>query len=224
MDPRRIAHLLALLLAAMLSAAMPLPLCAQTAEPVPAVEGPLKPGEPVLTIESGLHSASLRSLSTDRASRWLVTGSADKTVRIWDLPSGSPAGVIRPPIGRGGDGMINAVAVSPDGGTIACGGRTRESETSRTVYLFDRESRRMLRRIGGLPENIVQLQFSRDGGSVLAVGLGGNGGLRLYAVTRKGDRGGGLAARTGASPGRCRPGPGHGRLGPGSPRPPPTGR
>jgi dipeptidyl aminopeptidase/acylaminoacyl peptidase len=84
--------------------------------------------------------------------------------------------------------MINAVAISPDGGTIACGGRTRESDTSRTVYLFDRESRRMLNRIRGLPENIVQLQFSRDG-RLLAVGLGGTGGgLRLYAVNRKGDR------------------------------------
>ena len=188
MHSRRIVRALTLLLAVLPSAAMPLSLCAQTAEPVPAAEGPLKPGEPVLTIESGLHSASLRSLSTDRASRWLVTGSADKTVRIWDLPSGSAAGVIRPPIGRGGDGMINAVAISPDGGIIACGGRTRESETLRTVYLFDRESRRMLRRIGGLPENIVQLQFSRDG-RVLAVGLGGTGGgLRLYSVNRKGDR------------------------------------
>lgn len=188
MYPRRIVHPLLPLLAALLFAAMPLPLCSQTAETIPASEGPLRPGEPLLTIESGLHAGSLRSLSTDRAGRWLVTGSSDKTARIWELPSGSPAGILRPPIGRGSDGMILAVAISPDGSTIACGGRTRESEASRTVYLFDRESRRMLGRFGGLPENIVQLQFSREG-RVLAVGLGGTGGgLRLYAVNRKGDR------------------------------------
>lgn len=188
MQPRPIARPLSFMLAALLSAAMTPPLCAQTVETTPASQGLLRPGEPLLTIESGLHAGSLRSLSADREGRWLVTGSSDKTVRIWALPSGNPAGVIRPPIGRGGDGIINAVAISPDGGTIACGGRTRESETSRTVYLFDRESRRMLNRIRGLPENIVQLQFSRDG-RVLAVGLGGaGGGLRLYAVNRKGDR------------------------------------
>ena len=188
MHSRRIIRTLTFLLAVLPSAAIPPALCAQTAETMPASEGPLRPGEPLLTIESGLHAGSLRSLSVDRANRWLVTGSSDKTVRIWDLPSGNPAGIIRPPIGRGGDGIINAVAVSPDGGIIACGGRTRESETSRTVYLFDRESRRMLTRIRGLPENVVQLQFSRDG-RVLAVGLGGaGGGLRLYAVNRKGGR------------------------------------
>ena len=110
MQPRPIARPLSFMLAALLSAAMTLPLCAQTVETTPASQGLLRPGEPLLTIESGLHAGSLRSLSADREGRWLVTGSSDKTVRIWALPSGNPAGVIRPPIGRGGDGIINAVA------------------------------------------------------------------------------------------------------------------
>jgi WD40 repeat protein len=143
-------------------------------------------GEPILAIEAGLHSNSLRDMSTDEANRFLVTGSTDKTVRIWDLPTGKLLGILRPPIGKLSEGMILAVAISPDGSTIACGGRTRDSEKSRNVYFFDRESRRMLKRISGLPESITSLRFSRDG-RVLAVGFGGSSGLRLFSVIRKGD-------------------------------------
>jgi WD40 repeat protein len=146
-----------------------------------------QPSEPILTIEAGLHAGSLRSMATDEANRFLVTGSSDKTVRVWDLPSGRLLGILRPPVGRGGDGAIMAVAISPDGSTIACGGRTRETDQSRSIYLFDRESRRMLKRVPGLPDTISYLKFSRYG-RVLAAGLSGQGGLRLYSIARKGDR------------------------------------
>jgi WD40 repeat protein len=142
--------------------------------------------EPILAIEAGLHSNSLRDMSTDDANRFLVTGSTDKTVRIWDLPTGKLLGILRPPIGKLNEGLILAVAISPDGSTIACGGRTRESEKSRQIYLFDRESRRMLKRVSGLPESISYMRFSRDG-RVLAIGLSGSGGLRLFSIARKGD-------------------------------------
>ena len=143
--------------------------------------------EPILAIEAGLHSASLRIMATDAKNRFLVTGSVDKTVRVWDLPTGKLLGILRPPIGKANEGIILAVDVSPDGDTIACGGRTRESEKSSQVYLFDRESRRLLKRISGLPESITFLRFSRDG-SMLAVGLAGSGGLRIFSISRKGDR------------------------------------
>ena len=138
-------------------------------------------------IESGLHSNSIRGLSADEAGRWLVTGSVDKTVRIWDAQTGILLGILRPPIGKLSEGVIIAVAVSPDGSTIACGGRTRDSEKSRSIYLFDRESRRMLGRITGLPDNITSLQFSRDG-RALAAGFHGSAGLRVFSITRAGDR------------------------------------
>ena len=127
MHSRRIPRIATLLLAAVCTTAFPFTLCAQPAETTPAFEGPLKAGEPILTIESGLHAGSLRSMAVDRQNRYLVTGSSDKTIRIWDLPSGNPAGILRPPIGRGGDGLISAVAVSPDGNLIACGGRRRQA-------------------------------------------------------------------------------------------------
>ncbi|HEX7539742.1 MAG TPA: hypothetical protein VF358_05525, partial [Syntrophales bacterium] len=187
MHSRRIVHALSLLIAMSLTAAFALPLCAQPDETTLAASAPSIPAEPILTIEAGLHAGSLRSMATDEANRFLVTGSSDKTVRIWELSSGNLLGVLRPPVGKGGDGAIMAVAITPDGSTVACGGRTRDSEKTRSIYLFDRESRRMLQRVSGLPESISYLKFSRDGRS-LAAGLTGGGGVWLYSVARTGDR------------------------------------
>jgi len=187
MHPRRISRIPTLLLAAVFSTAFPFILCAQPDESTQVASGPSIPTEPILTIEAGLHSNSIRDMAADEAGRWLVTGSIDKTARIWDARNGRLLGTLRPPVGRLGDGVILTVAVSPDGGTIACGGRTRDSEKSRSIYLFDRESLRMLKRIGGLPESITKLRFSRDGRR-LAAGLRASAGLRVFSIARSGDR------------------------------------
>ena len=123
--------------------------CAQTDAALATGSSP-QSDEPILAVEAGLHSNSLRAWRRCK-NRFLVTGSIDKTVRVWDLPTGKLLGILRPPIGKRSEGMILAVDVSPDGDTIACGGRTRESEKSGRFYLFDRESRRMLKRIPGFP-------------------------------------------------------------------------
>ena len=43
---------------------------------------------------------------------WLVTGSADKTARLWDLSAEDPAA--NPVVLRGHEGTVYAVAISPD--------------------------------------------------------------------------------------------------------------
>ena len=58
----------------------------------------------------------------DRAGKVLVTGSDDKTARVWSLPQGKLLKVLRPPIGAGSAGWVYAVAISPDGKTVAVGG------------------------------------------------------------------------------------------------------
>ena len=50
---------------------------------------------------------------------------------------------------------------------------------SHSIYLFDRESGRLLRRLTGLPETIFHLAYSRDGAFLVAT-LGGTNGMRLY--------------------------------------------
>src|SRR5262249_13868811 len=76
-------------------------------------------------------------------------------------------------------GKINAVALSPDGRTVAAAGWTGyDWDGSNSIYLFDWESGRLLRRLTGLPREIGHLAYSRDGAFLVAT-LGGAG-MRLY--------------------------------------------
>jgi WD40 repeat protein len=133
-------------------------------------------------MEMGMHSTWITSIVIDAQNQFVVTGSQDKTVRLWELSTGRLVKIFRPPIGEGPTGMIFAVAVSADGRTIACGGLTKsESETSYSIYLFDRESGKLVQRIGGL-SYIVRIAYSKDG-RFLLVGMGKRGGIRIYRTS-----------------------------------------
>src|SRR5215813_6464646 len=76
-----------------------------------------------------------------------------------------------------------AVAISPDGSTIALGGFTAPDRSKDfPIYLFDRASGRLTRRIAGLPGVTRHLAFSRDG-QLLAASLGGANGIRVFRIS-----------------------------------------
>ena len=137
------------------------------------------PRDPILRIDIGQHTAPIYAIDTDRAGRWLVSASSDRTVRVRDAATGQMARVLRPPIGEGYEGQLYAVAISPDGNLVACGGWTGLGPYS--VYLFLRTDGRVIGRTGGLPDVIKHLAFSPDG-RMLAATLGGKNGLRIFAV------------------------------------------
>lgn len=146
---------------------------AQTSEPPP---------EPILRIETGMHSAMIRRIGVDAANRFLVTASDDKTVRVWELSSGRLLRIIRVPIGPGDEGKLFGAAISPDGSTIAVGGWTGyDWEGSSVIYLFDRDSGRLIRRLGGWPTVLQTLTYSPDG-QYLAATLADNG-VRLFRTS-----------------------------------------
>jgi WD40 repeat protein len=136
--------------------------------------------EPVLTIETGMHVAGIKGIAVDADCRLAVTGSDDKTVRLWSLPDGKLLRTLRWPIGSGSNGKVFAVAVSPDGRTVAAGGYDAHAERSETggVYLFDAASGAMTARFGSFDDVVNHLAFSPDGRR-LAVLLGGSNGLRV---------------------------------------------
>jgi WD40 repeat protein len=135
--------------------------------------------EPILRIETGMHTASIRRIGVDAANRFLVTASEDKTVRVWEFPSGRLLRTIRVPINTGYQGRLFAVALSPDGTTIAAGGWTSPSGYNTNIYLFDRESGRLIRRLSGVTTLVQHLVYSPDG-RYLAATLGGKSGVRVY--------------------------------------------
>src|SRR6185369_12458734 len=113
--------------------------------------------------------------------RFLVTASYDKTVRLWELPSGRLLRTLRVPIGEGNDGKLYAVAISPDGGTIAVGGFTASARAGGSnIYLFDRATGTLIKRIGELPNVVTYLTYSHNG-QYLAATLGDDG-FRIYST------------------------------------------
>lgn len=138
--------------------------------------------DPLLRIETGNHTAVMRQISIDQNNSILVTGSEDKTVRVWDIASGQLLKILRPPIAMGAEGQIDAVALSPDGKTVACGGWTGIPwGGAYVVYVFDQVTGRLVRRIPSLPSNVTRLLFSKDG-KYLVVGLA-KGGIRIYRTS-----------------------------------------
>lgn len=132
-----------------------------------------------------MHTARINRIAVDRDGRWAVTASHDKTARIWNLATGQQEAVLRVPVGEGDEGKLYAAALSPDGALLALGGFTGPDGLSRSIYLFDRASGRMLHRLAGLPSTVNHLAFSVDGRR-LAAALGGANGIRLYGSSRQG--------------------------------------
>jgi WD40 repeat protein len=136
--------------------------------------------KPYPRIETGAHSAMVYRIDVDAAERFLVSASHDKTARVWDLGTGRLLKILRPPIGDGDEGKLYAVAVSPDGKTVAVGGFTGADGASNfPIYIFDRESGTIRQKISGLPEVTHHLTYSRDG-RYLAAGLDAKNGIRIF--------------------------------------------
>jgi len=135
---------------------------------------------PVLTVDPGMHTGVLWATSADMAGRFAVTGSDDKTVRVWSLSDGKLVGTIRVPAGSGAVGRIYAVAMSPDGSIVAAGGWTGASGSgNHPIYLFDRNTGSMIAHIPGLESTVARLVFSLDN-RYLAATLGGENGVRVF--------------------------------------------
>jgi hypothetical protein len=101
------------------------------------------PTEPILRLETGMHTGPIKRISVDQAGDLLITASDDKTLRLWTLDDGNPGKTLRIPIGEGEEGRLYAAALSPDGQWIAAGGATKagtEGPGNYHLYLFDRVS------------------------------------------------------------------------------------
>src|SRR4029077_9985561 len=76
---------------------------------------PPAPGKITLTLDAGGHTARIGKVFFTKDGTRLVTGSADHTVRVWDVATGEPRRGVRQP----GVGDLAVMAVSPNEDKVA---------------------------------------------------------------------------------------------------------
>ena len=128
--------------------------------------------QPVLVIDPGMHMERINSVAVDAAGRLVVTGSIDKTIRVWSLADGKLEQTIRMPSGPGYIGITRAVAMSPDGALVAAGVRTSWTKDApeQLIYLFEAKTGKTVQIISGCPQVAASLAFSPDGRYLAAGG------------------------------------------------------
>ena len=141
------------------------------------------PANPFIRINTEMHSAIIKDISSDPDGKLLATASFDKSVKIWNADTGRLIRTIRPPIGSGNEGTLNSVAISPDGKSVATGGNTGKSwDKGYSVYIFDLNSGEMTHHIRNLPQFIYRLAYSPDG-SRLAVAFNNSRGVSVFSTS-----------------------------------------
>ena len=92
--------------------------------------------------------------------------------------------VYRVPISEGtGEGSLYACTMSPDGRLVAVGGYTGDDwDKAYSVYILDRQTGRILRRLTGSEDVVHYLRFNRDG-TLLGASLGGNAGVIVWETS-----------------------------------------
>jgi len=125
---------------------------------VAAVYGEDVVTEPILTFSG--HTDEVPSVAFSLDGTKVLTGSRDKTARLWDAATGS---VIRTFSGdtRG----ITSVAFSPDGTKVLTG------STDYTAKLWDAATGTCIRTFSGHTEDLLSVAFSPDGTKVLSGSL-----------------------------------------------------
>ena len=115
------------------------------------------------------HTKPIFALAFSPDAKSLVSGSWDNTVKVWDVAKAELLHTLTTD-----DQPLNAVALSPDGKTVALGIVTRKDKkiTGHEVRLFDVETGKLERtlKVTGTV-GVMTLAFSPDGRTLAAGGL-----------------------------------------------------
>jgi WD40 repeat protein/uncharacterized caspase-like protein len=145
-----------------------------------------------LILETGEHTDRVSQALFTKDGKQVITGSWDKTVRIWDAETGEMLRAIRLPSYPGTQGMIYAMALSPDERFLAVAGASVEAEVKNVngkgeyVTMLNLATGEIVDVIGHHLNVIYGLSFAPDGKSI-ATGAGDNDQKSLiYSVSSSG--------------------------------------
>jgi WD40 repeat protein len=145
--------------------------------------GTLNAQVPTLALDTGGHTATIRSVLFTSDGKYLVSAGDDKEIRVWDVQSGAAVRSIRGQIGPGDDGKIDAIALSRNDRYLAVGGWLQEDDRKRghVIRIVDFKTGEIVRILPG-HENVVEgLAFSPDGG--LLASASADGTVRIWDVS-----------------------------------------
>ena len=120
---------------------------------------------PFLKIETGGHTDRINGLSFTPDSKQLISVSWDKTIRIWDVQSGTLLKILRSYSKEGRDGAFNAAALSPDGKVLAVSTAVESGGEIRLVSIPDGNI--LYRLMGHRSQFVETIAFSPDGKKLL---------------------------------------------------------
>jgi WD40 repeat protein len=100
------------------------------------------------------HAVGVLSLAFSPDGKSLVSANTDKTLMVWDVATAKQTAVL-----RGHQDMVEAVAISPDGKTIASGAGWKDTH----VRLWDYKTGKTTMVLDDLKDRIKSLAFTPDG-------------------------------------------------------------
>lgn len=130
-----------------------------------------------LVINPDGHKSTIRAMAIDDENK-IITAGSDKTVKVWDPKRGEIVKEFRGQIGPGTEGMIYAMALSPNQEYLAVGGwfgKDDESEPLGDIRVYNYKTGKLYKLLTRIHTNTIKaLAFTNDSRFLIAGDADGN--------------------------------------------------
>ena len=127
---------------------------------------------PGLVLDVGGHRGGVSRLAFTPDQKKIVSAGADRIIRVWDIATGRTVQTLYGHTGRHNNGIINSLAVSPDGQLLAAAGyfsyRSAEGSMYYGIRIYDLQAGKLVRFLPGHTSEVTFLEFSRNGDRLIS--------------------------------------------------------